>query len=89
MTATTKTAAELRAAMRDVPDDAPVLLVLHSAPDSRGAPRAGWLGAIRYDDGGHTLDLHDSSVCATGEFPVPVIPMQGTDDEDAYPRECT
>lgn len=80
---------DLCAALVGVPDDAPVLMVLHSAPDSLGQPRAGWLGVVRYDPGAHTLDLHDTDANGTSSGPIPVVPAQHTADEDAYPRSCT
>jgi hypothetical protein len=80
------TKAELYAAIEaaDVPDDAPVLLLLHTP-----VPRAGWLGHVRYDPTCGTLDLHDLGATSTSSGPIPIIPVQRTADEDAYPRECT
>lgn len=44
------TAGELRAALADVPDDQPVMVVVNQHT-------AGWLRRVRLDDGARTVDL--------------------------------
>lgn len=62
MTTHRMTVGELRRWVADAPDNASVLLVLHTP-----GPAAGWLGRAIYDADSRTLDLHDTDVHTPGD----------------------